>query len=214
MKQTEIVMILDRSGSMAGMESDTIGGFNATINAQKKLPEKARVTTVLFDDQYQMLHDGIDLMQVPEMTEKEYYVGGCTALLDAVGRTILHVAKRQRYARAEERAERVLVVIITDGMENASREYGAAQIRRMIQREQEKYHWEFLFLGANMDAVTEARHYGIAADRAVRYHNDSRGARLNYEAVSKVAYELRECGSVPEDWNRDIRNDYDSRKKK
>jgi Mg-chelatase subunit ChlD len=141
-------------------------------------------------------------------------VGGCTALLDAVGRTILHVAKRQRYARAEERAERVLVVIITDGMENASREYDAAQIRRMIQREQEKYHWEFLFLGANMDAVTEARHYGIAADRAVRYHNDSRGARLNYEAVSKVAYELRECGSVPEDWNRDIRNDYDSRKKK
>jgi len=213
MKQTEIVLILDRSGSMGGMESDTIGGFNATISAQKKLLEKARVTTVLFDDQYEMLHDGVDLMQVPEMTEKQYYVRGSTALLDAIGRTILHVAKRQRYAAVQERAERVLVVIITDGRENSSREYSGPQIRRMIEREQQKYHWEFLFLGANMDAVTEAGRYGISADRAVRYHNDPRGVKLNYKAVSRAVCELRQSGRISADWNTAIQKDFDSRNK-
>ena len=182
---TELVFILDRSGSMQGLEGDTIGGFNAMLEKQKKEPGEAYVSTVLFDDQTEVLHDRMELGKVRPITDKEYYVRGCTALLDAVGGAIHHIGNIHKYARPEDVPEHTLFVITTDGMENASRRYSAWQVKEMIQGQKEKYGWEFLFLGANIDAVETAGHLGIAPDRAVNYHCDSEGTRLNYEVWAR-----------------------------
>src|SRR5699024_5640042 len=176
---TELVFILDRSGSMQGLEGDTIGGFNAMIEKQKKEPGEAFVSTVLFDDRTEVLHDRVRVGEVRPITQKEYYVRGCTALLDAVGGAIHHIGNIHKYARPEDIPEHTLFVITTDGMENASRRYSARRVKEMIRRQKEKYGWEFLILGANIDAVETAGRVGICPDRAVNYHSDSTGSRLN-----------------------------------
>ena len=177
---TELVFILDRSGSMAGLEEDTIGGFNAMIRKQKGEPGEAVVSTVLFDNVSQVIHDRVPLEQVPELTKKEYFVRGCTALLDAVGAAVHHIGNVHKYARPEDRPEKTLFVITTDGMENASRTYGYEKVERMIRRQKEKYGWEFLFLGANIDAAREAKRFGIDPERAVDYRCDSVGTSQVY----------------------------------
>lgn len=197
MKATELVFILDKSGSMAGLESDTIGGFNAMLQKQKALPGECRITTVLFDNRYELLHDRIDIRAVSPMTEKEYRVGGSTALLDAIGRTIHKLVSVQRNTAEEYRAENVMFVIITDGAENASREYSVQKVRAMIEHEKENYGWEFLFLGANMDAVETAGWFGIAPDRAVDYVPDRAGTELNFRAMSETVACFRATGAVP-----------------
>ena len=177
---TELVFILDRSGSMQGLEVDTIGGFNAMLEMQKKEPSEAFVSTILFNDHTQVLHDRVKIEAVEPITHREYYVRGCTALLDAIGGAIHHIGNIHKYARSEDVPEHTLFVITTDGMENASRRYTSQQVKTMIQRQKEKYGWEFLFLGANIDAVETAGSLGIAPDRAVKYHCDIAGTRLNY----------------------------------
>ncbi|MEE1162246.1 MAG: vWA domain-containing protein, partial [Lachnospiraceae bacterium] len=172
---TELVFILDRSGSMAGLEKDTIGGFNAMIEKQKAEEGEAYISTVLFDNYSEVIHDRVALSDVPKLTEKEYYVRGCTALLDAVGGAIHHIGNVHKYAREEDRPEKTLFVITTDGMENASRRYSYEKVREMTKRQKEKYGWEFLFLGANIDAAKEAARFGIDADRAADYHADTQG---------------------------------------
>ncbi|MCD7733584.1 MAG: VWA domain-containing protein [Clostridiales bacterium] len=210
--RTELVFILDRSGSMCGLESDTIGGFNSMLEKQKQEPGAANVTTVLFDDRYELLHDRIDIQGVAPITNREYYVRGCTALLDAIGRTIQKVVLTQRHTLPEQQADKVLFVIITDGMENASREYSYDRVRKMVEQEQTEYGWEFLFLGANIDAISTARQFGIGADRAVNFHADGAGVRLNYEAVSCAASCLREGAPLQASWKADIDRDFQSRK--
>lgn len=202
---TELVFILDRSGSMAGLESDTIGGYNAMLKKQKAEAGEAIVTTVLFDDDYQLLHDRIDIRGIKPITEKDYYVRGSTALLDALGRTISKIGNAQRHTSDELRAERVLFVITTDGMENASREYSYAKIRHMVERQQQKYGWEFIFLGANMDAIEVAGSYGIAKNRAQTYLNDEEGVNLNFEAVNRAATSFRGGRAIAPDWDSSIR---------
>lgn len=177
---TELVFILDRSGSMQGLEGDTIGGFNAMLEKQRKGPGEAFVSTVLFDDQTEVLHDRVRVGEIQHITEREYYVRGCTALLDAIGGAIHHIGNIHKYARPKDVPEHTLFVITTDGMENASRRYSIRRVKEMIQRQQENYGWEFLFLGANIDAVETANHLGIAPERAVNYHCDSEGTRLNF----------------------------------
>lgn len=194
---TELVFILDKSGSMAGLERDTIGGFNAMLSKQKALDGECRITTVLFDNCCQLLHDRIDIRAVSPMTEKEYQVGGSTALLDAIGQTIHKLAGVQRNTAEEYRAGNVMFVIITDGEENASREYSPRKVRAMIQKEQEKYGWEFVFLGANIDAVETAGRFGIAPDRAADYVPDSAGTELNFQAMSETVACFRATGVVP-----------------
>ena len=194
---TELVFILDKSGSMAGLESDTIGGFNAMLKKQKALDGQCRITTVLFDNAYALLHDRIDIRAVGPMTEKEYQAGGSTALLDAVGRTIRKIINVQRAAAEEYRAESVMFVIITDGEENASREFSAEKVRGMITHEREKYGWEFVFLGANIDAVETAGRVGIAADRAADYVPDGRGTALNFRMMSEAVAAFRETRAMP-----------------
>ena len=198
---TELVFILDRSGSMQGLEGDTIGGFNAMIEKQKKEPGKALVSTVLFDD-------------LTEVLQKEYDVGGCTALLDAVGGAIHHIGNIHKYARSEDVPEHTLFVITTDGMENASRRYLAQKVKEMIGRQKEKYGWEFLFLGANIDAVETAGHLGIAPDRAVNYHCDSEGTRLNYEVVGQAVAAVRCSAPLDAHWKDAIEEDFHKRQKK
>lgn len=188
---TELVFILDRSGSMGGLEQDTIGGFNAMIKKQKEEAGEANVTTVLFDDKYQLLHDRVDINNLKDMTSKDYYVGGCTALLDAIGTTIKSVNKKQKELSEEEQAEKVIFVITTDGMENASCHYDRDKIKKMIEKKQTKKNWQFMFLGANMDAVSEAGRIGIRADRSVTYANDSKGVQLNYAAVGGTISAMR-----------------------
>ena len=183
---TEIVFILDRSGSMAGLEDDTIGGFNAMIEKQKAEPGQAIVSTVLFDNERDVIHDRVDIQNVQPMTRKEYYVRGCTALLDAVGKAIHHIGNVHKYAREEDRPEKTLFVITTDGMENASREYSYDRLKKMIQRQKEKYGWEFIFLGANIDAAKEAARFGISEDHAANYHADRKGTAVIYEAVNEA----------------------------
>lgn len=180
----EVVFVLDRSGSMSGFESDTIGGFNSMLNKQKNEDAKVYVSTVLFDNRIQVLHDRVEIKDVEPITEKEYYVGGCTALLDAVGRSIKHIAKVHKYAREEDRPRKTLFVIITDGYENSSHEYTYRDIKKMISKEQEKYGWEFIFLGADIDVASEADSLGIRRERAVSYKKTSRGIARNFEAVS------------------------------
>jgi len=205
---TELVFILDRSGSMAGLESDTIGGFNAMLERQKNEPGDAVVTTVLFDDRFELLHDRIDIKAVRPITEKEYYVRGSTALLDAMGHTISKIANVQKQTAEEHRADRVMFVITTDGMENASREYTYEKIRDMVRRQKEKYGWEFIFLGANIDAVSTAESVGITADRAANFVNDSEGISLNYKAVSEAVSAFRASRPIHGDWKKDIDSDY------
>ncbi|MCD8357023.1 MAG: VWA domain-containing protein [Clostridia bacterium] len=212
-KKTELVFILDRSGSMSGLEADTIGGYNSMLEKQRKEPGEAIVTTVLFDDQYELLHDRMDIRSITPITDREYYVRGCTALLDAVGRTIQKIANVQKHTAPEHRADQVLFVITTDGMENASREYSYEQIRAMIEREKTEFGWEFLFLGANIDAIAVASRFGIGADRAVNYHADSLGTQLNYEVVSEAITHVRTCAApMRADWKSRIEKDFRSRK--
>ena len=212
---TEIVFILDRSGSMSGLEADTIGGFNSMIERQKQETGEAYVSTVLFDNDCEVLHDRIPMDRVPVMTEKEYYVRGCTALLDAVGGAIHHIGNVHKYAREEDRPEKTIVVITTDGMENASRQYTYDRIRRMVERQKEKYGWEFLFLGANMDAIAEAGRFGIDADRSVSYISDHIGTKKNYAAISRAVSRMRACSApVGAEWKDEIEADYKARKGK
>jgi uncharacterized protein YegL len=194
---TELVFILDKSGSMCGLEGDTIGGFNAMLQKQRALDDECRITTVLFDHRYELLHDRLDLRAVSPLTEKEYHVGGSTALLDAIGRTIRKLVNVQRSTAEAYRAGKVLFVIITDGMENASREFSASQVKAMIEHEKEQYGWEFLFLGANIDAVETAGRFGIDANRAVDYVADSQGTALNFTAMSETVTGFRKTGEVP-----------------
>ena len=210
---TEIVFILDRSGSMSGLESDTIGGYNAMLEKQKTAPGQAIVSTALFDDHCEVLHDRLDIKTVVPMSDKEYFVRGCTALLDAVGGAIHHNGNIHKYAREEDRPEKTLFIITTDGMENASRRYNYDRVKMMIERQKEKYGWEFIFLGANIDAVEVADRFGISADRAANYHADSEGTQLNYEVVSEAICSLRASKSINTDWKDRIDNDYKGRKK-
>ena len=208
---TELVFILDRSGSMAGLEDDTIGGFNSMIEKQTAEPGEAYVSTILFDNHTDVIHDRVDIQNVMPMTRKEYYVRGCTALLDAIGKAIHHIVNVHKYAREEDRPKKTLFVITTDGMENASREYTYDRLKAMIERQKEKYGWEFLFLGANIDAVSTARQFGIEEDRAVNYHCDSAGTALNYEVVSEAIRTVRACAPLSGDWKARIDEDYKKR---
>lgn len=215
---TELVFILDRSGSMSGLEADTIGGYNSLLEKQKREEGEAYVSTVLFDHETEVLHDRVKLQDLKPMTDREYYVRGCTALLDALGGAIHHIARIHKYAREEDRPEKTLFVVITDGMENSSRRYSLSKVKRMVEKEKEKYGWEFLFLGANMDAVEVAGRFGISADRAVRYECDSRGTELNYQALSKAVSTVRKsafCDSISldADWKTEIEADYKNRHK-
>lgn len=209
---TEIVFILDRSGSMAGLEDDTIGGFNAMIEKQKNEEGDACVSTILFDNYVEVIHDRVDIRKVRPMTRRDYYVRGCTALLDAVGRTIRHIGNVHKYAREEDRPEKTLFVITTDGMENASREYSYERVRRMIEHEKEKYGWEFIFLGANIDAAREAARFGITEDRAVNYHADSVGTAVIYEAVSEAVCNVRASRPMSDEWRQRVDKDYNTRR--
>lgn len=208
---TELVFILDKSGSMAGLESDTVGGFNAMLKKQKAVDGDCRITTVLFDHGYELLHDRIDIKAVGCMTEKEYCVGGSTALLDAIGKTINKIAGVQKNTAEEYRAENVMFVIITDGAENASGEYTVREIKAMIEHEKEKYGWEFIFLGANIDAVETAAKFGISADRAADYVPDSEGTALNFQAMSDTVRIFRTCGAMPQAPMERIRRDMKAR---
>lgn len=211
---TELVFILDRSGSMQGLESDTIGGFNSLVEKQKKEEGECYVSTVLFDNECEVLHDRVKLGDVAPMTEKEYYTRGCTALLDAVGGAIHHIGNVHKYARSEDVPEHTMFVIITDGMENASRRYSAEEVRRKIERQKERYGWEFLFLGANIDAVQTARSYGIAQGRSVNYTHDGKGTKLVYEAVSKAVVKMRANEAIEDGWCGAVANDHEARGKK
>lgn len=206
---TELVFILDRSGSMSGLESDTIGGFNSLLAEQQAKPGQALLSTVLFDDESVVVHNRVPIDRVPPLTARDYRVGGCTALLDAIGGAIHHIGNCQKYADPEARPARTLVVIITDGEENASRRYSFKRVKHMIERQQKRFGWDFLFLGANMDAIAVASQYGIAADHAASYRNDGRGQQLNYEVVSDVVMSMRCEGAPPitADWKRRIEDD-------
>jgi uncharacterized protein YegL len=208
---TELVFILDKSGSMSGLESDTIGGYNAMLAKQKKAPGEAVVTTVLFDDKYELLHDRISLEAIAPISDKDYFVEGSTALLDAIGKTINKIGSAQKHTAEEHRAAKVLVVITTDGMENASREYSPLRIKSMVERQKKKYGWEFIFLGANIDALGTAAQFGIDADRAANYNADGEGARLNYEAVSEAINDLRASRQIRSDWKAGIDGDFKRR---
>lgn len=209
---TEIVFILDRSGSMAGLEEDTIGGFNSLIRKQRAEAGEALISTVLFDNYSEVIHDRVPLSKIPELTREEYYVRGCTALLDAVGGAVHHIGNVHKYAREEDRPEHTLFVITTDGMENASCRYIYDQVRRMIERQKEKYGWEFLFLGANIDAAKEAKRFGIQEDRAVRYHSDSVGTELNFEAIDDAMCDVRAARPIRAGWKKRIEEDFRKRK--
>lgn len=211
---TEIVFILDRSGSMSGLEADTIGGFNSMIAKQKKAEGDALISTVLFDSTSEVLLDRVDVQRVRQMTNRDYEVGGCTALLDAIGGAIHHIGNIHKYARPEDVPEHTMFIITTDGMENASRFYSVDRVRHMIERQTEKYGWEFLFLGANIDAIETARSFGIGADRAVNYHSDSEGTQLNYEVLSDAISAVRSSQPIPEGWKERIDEDFKKRRGK
>ena len=209
---TELVFILDRSGSMAGLEGDTIGGFNAMIEKQRRQDGECFVSTVLFDNVSEVLHDRVELKKIKPMTDKDYTVRGCTALIDAIGGAIHHIGNIHKYARREDVPEHTVFVITTDGMENASHIYSSDQVRAMIEKQKRKYGWEFLFIGANIDAVETAARYGISEDRAVNYHADSKGTQVLYESVSNVVGCVRANKSIEEDWSISIEEDYKRRR--
>ena len=204
---TEIVFILDRSGSMAGLESDTIGGFNSMLEKQTKAAGQALLSAVLFSNDSQVLYDRADIDRIEPMTDEQYRVGGCTALLDAIGDAVHHIGNVHKYAREEDRPAKTIFVITTDGYENSSRHYSYDQVQRMVKRQQERYGWEFLFLGANMDAIAAARSFGIREDRAVRYKCDSVGTSKNFDAVSDVLCSVRMCKTIAPDWKKEIEED-------
>lgn len=211
---TELVFILDRSGSMAGLEADTIGGFNSMIEKQKKQDGDCYVSTILFDDESEVLHDRVKLGNIHKMTDNDYTVRGCTALIDAIGGAIHHIGNIHKYARPEDVPEHTMFVITTDGQENASHKYTSEQVKKMIEHRREKYGWEFLFIGANIDAVETAARYGIDKDRAVNYNADGRGTQILYETVAKAVYNVRASAPLSADWSEDINADYQSRGKK
>ena len=207
---TEIVFILDRSGSMGGLEEDTIGGFNSMIKKQKKEDGKCYVTTVLFDSVVETIHDRVDLEKIGEMTDKDYFVRGSTALLDAIGKTVKHIGNIHKYAREEDVPAHTIFVITTDGMENSSREYSSDKVKKMIEKKKEKG-WEFIFLGANIDAVETARSFGIAKENAVNYHSDAKGTALNYECVGMAIQSVRRKGKMDCAWREAIDEDFEAR---
>lgn len=211
---TELVFILDRSGSMAGMETDTIGGFNATIEKQKQEPGEAFVSTVLFDDSMEVLHDRVPLEKIPALTDKEYFARGGTALVDALGSAIHHIGNVHKYARDEDRPEKTIFVITTDGYENCSRKYRIEQVRQMVERQKGKYGWEFVFLGANIDAVETARNYGIAESHAANFVCDEAGVEMMYRAQSRIVTNLRCCEPAAEFdacWKEEVEEDHHKR---
>lgn len=209
---TELVFILDRSGSMAGLEKDTIGGFNSMLEKQRKEPGDAVVSTVLFDNEIEVIHDRVAIADVPNLTDEEYYVRGCTALLDAVGGAIHHIGNVHKYARKEDVPEKTLFIITTDGLENASRRYTYDKVRRMIERQKKRYGWEFIFLGANIDAAAEARRFGIDEAMAANYHCDEAGTALNYQVISETITCLRSSSApLSADWKKKIDEDYKKR---
>ncbi|MGF0032154.1 vWA domain-containing protein [Bariatricus sp. SGI.154] len=216
---TELVFILDRSGSMSGLEADTIGGFNSLVGKQKKEDGEALISAVLFDDQTEVLYDRVSLNRIEPMNDKQYYVRGCTALLDALGGAIHHIGNVHKYAREEDRPEKTIFIITTDGMENASRRYTYEKVKNLVERQRNKYGWEFLFLGANMDAISVAGRFGVQANRAVNYECDSEGTQLNYEVLSKAVSRVRACAAPTaamafdecEDWADEINADYQRR---
>ena len=209
---TEMVFILDKSGSMAGLEKDTIGGFNGMIDRQKKEDGEALVSTVLFSNESTVIHDRVDIRKVEPMTDRQYYVGGCTALIDAIGQAIHHIGNVHKYAREEDVPEHTVFVITTDGMENASHRYSSDEVKRMVNRQKEKYGWEFLFLGANIDAVETAARFGIAEDRAANFHNDAKGQELNYEALGDAIRSVRQNAPLARSWKVGIERDFNTRK--
>lgn len=211
---TEMVFILDRSGSMSGLELDTIDGYNSLLKKQRKEVGDATVTTVLFDDQYEMIHDHTAICKVKDITNKEYFARGMTGLLDAIGKTINYIGNRHKNALDSEVPGKTMVVIITDGYENASREFTLPQVKQMIERQKEKFGWEFLFLGANIDAVSTAADFGISADRAVTYKADSVGTRMNFDAVSEVVGCVRQCAPIQENWMKNIERYRDEKENK
>jgi uncharacterized protein YegL len=208
---TEFVFILDRSGSMSGLEGDTISGYNSMLARQQTEPGEARITTVLFDHQYEVLHDRLDLKAVSPITEQEYFVRGSTALLDALGRTIHKIGSAQKFSKPEYRADKVIFIITTDGMENASCVYTYGEVKAQIERQKSRYGWEFIFLGANIDAVETAARFGIDRNRAQNYHADSKGSQVIYEAIACATVEFRKNATLSDDWKQEIEKDYHRR---
>ena len=208
----ELVFILDRSGSMSGLESDTIGGFNSMLDKQKHTAGEAIVSTVLFDDQFEVLHNRKRISEIKSISKEQYYVRGSTALLDAIGRSIVKMASVYRKLKTDEKPEKTVFVITTDGMENASREFSKSRIKEMIEYQKERFNWEFIFLGANIDAINAARDFGIREDRVANYHSDKKGTQLNYKVLSETISELRLNKSIRTDWKTEIDKDFDDRK--
>ena len=212
---TELVAILDRSGSMSGLEEDTIGGYNSLIAEQRETGGEVLVSTILFDNESEVLHDRVPIDRIEPMTKADYRVRGCTALLDAIGGAIHHIGNVHRYAREEDRPEKTIFMITTDGMENASRQYTYEKVRTMVEQRKKEYGWEFLFLGANIDAIKTAANFGISADRAANYHSDHRGTALNYKVLSRAVSSMRMAEKSAEplgaEWKREIELDYESR---
>lgn len=214
---TEIVFILDRSGSMGGLESDTIGGYNSLIDKQKREEGEAIVSTVLFDDRVEFLYDRISLDKINPMTDKDYYVRGCTALLDAMGMAIRHIKKAQKNMNEEDRPEKTLFIITTDGQENSSKKYTYEKVKKMVEKSKVKRGWEFLFLGANIDAIEEANKFGIAKERAVNFKCDKKGTAINYRVLGETLSKVRSCSAdvmcetLSSDWKKEIEEDYKSR---
>lgn len=208
---TELVFILDRSGSMEGLEKDTIGGFNAMIEKQREQDGECFVSTVLFDHVSEVLHDRKKLSEAPKMTERDYTVRGSTALIDAIGGAIHHIGNIHKYARKEDVPSRTMFVITTDGCENASHIYSSDRVKKMVERQKEKYGWEFIFIGANIDSAETAKHFGISTDRAVNYHADKKGTAVVFDALSDTVCAFRSCGKVKKSWCRNIAEDYKGR---
>lgn len=210
---TEIIFILDRSGSMEGLEADTIGGFNSMMRKQASEPGDALVSTLLFNNDVEVIHDRLNIKDVPEITSKEYYVRGCTALLDTVGGAIKHISMIHKYARKEDVPEKTLFIITTDGMENASRRYSYEDVRSMVEHQKSKHGWEFIFLGANIDAAAEASRYGIDPSMAVNYNCDSEGVGISFKVMEDVVRSYRNTCEVPKGWRKRIDYDFKSRGK-
>lgn len=211
---TELVFILDRSGSMAGLESDTIGGFNAMIEKQKQEEGECYVSTVLFNNESEVIHDRLKLDEIPKMTGNDYTVRGCTALIDAIGGAIRHISNIHKYARPEDVPEHTIFIITTDGQENASRAFSADEVKKMIEIQKEKHGWEFLFIGANIDAVETAARYGIGKDRAVNYNADSEGTHILYKTVARAVCDVRASATLGADWGDEINADFQRRKRR
>lgn len=209
---TELVFIIDKSGSMSGLESDTIGGFNSLIEKQKKEDGKCLVSTVFFNGESEVIHDRVDISKVNRLTEDDYCVGGCTALVDAIGCAVHHIANIHKYSRKEDIPDNTMFVITTDGIENASHIYSSEKVKSMIEEKKEKYGWDFIFIGANIDSVETAKHFGISEDRAVNYKHDKKGTEVLYRGVSKAVSSLRKECAVCNCWSDEIAEDFDNRK--